>query len=263
MRANGFTLIELILVIVIAGILSALTTNIIIVPVRNYLTQQRRNTLEDNAESVLALMQRDIRRALPNSLRVNSSGTALELLHIADGGRYRAALTSLGTGDILDFSTADNSFDVIGNLSAAPVGYVVIYNLGNSSADAYSGNNLAALNTTTLSTTNSVKLANAKQFPFSSPQQRFFIVDTPISYGCDTSTGTLTRYSGYAISASQIYPPSGVTGALQANTIYSCLFSYTSAAATHSGLVSLQITLRDNAGESSTLLHQVHVDNTP
>lgn len=260
-RELGFTLIEMITVMVIVGILAAMTTGIVTLPVRSYMDLQRRTTMMDNAESALRLIQRDIRRALPNSLRVTVDNKALELLHASDGGRYRAYPTNTGSGDILDFTTADGSFDVIGSLGAAPTGSVVVYNLGELSADAYAGNNRAALSNA--STATLITLASAKQFPLQSPQQRFFIVDTPITYSCDTVAKTLLRYTGYAITTTQANPPSGATGQIQANNISSCVFSYTSASSTRSGLVSLQITLTDSSGESSTLIHQVHVDNAP
>lgn len=260
-REQGFTLIELITVMVVIGILAAMTTDIITLPVRSYLDLQRRATLVDSAETTLRLMQRDIRRALPNSIRTTGGGTALELLHTSDGGRYRAKLAANGSGDILDFTTADSSFDVIGSLSAPPIGALVVYNLGESSADAYAGDNRATLKNT--STATAINLASAKQFPLQSPLQRFFVVDTPISYRCDLIARTLLRYAGYAITAAQANPPAGVTGQLLANNIRTCSFAYTSATATRSGLVTLQIRLTDSGGESVELIHQIHVDNAP
>jgi MSHA biogenesis protein MshO len=256
---SGFTLIELITVIVIISILTGVTTSIITRPIQSYMYLQTRTTQVDNAESALQMMQRDIRRAVPNSIRITSSGTALELLHTTDGGRYRAKLTSSGIGNILDFTTTDSSFDVIGSLSAAPTGSVVIYNLGDASANAYAGNNVATLSST--STATSISLATATQFPLPSPLQRFFIVDTPITYSC--SGGSLLRYFRYPIAAAQANPPVGATAEIQANSVNSCAFTYASGAGTRSGLVTLQITLVDSNGESLILVHQVHVDNAP
>jgi MSHA biogenesis protein MshO len=260
-RQQGFTLIELISVIVIVGILASMTTDIITLPIRSYLDLQRRTTLVDNAESAMRLMQRDIRRALPNSIRIAGGGTVLELLHTIDGGRYRAKLASNGSGNILDFTSSDNSFDVIGNLSNKPTGSIVIYNLGQPSADAYVGDNRAMLSNT--STTSSITLSASKKFPLQSPQQRFFIVDTPITYRCDLSSGQLLRYDGYNITSTQSNPPSGANGQLQVNQVSACVFSYTSATANRSGMVTLQITLTDSDGESNRLIQQVHVDNAP
>ena len=261
------------MVVVIVGILGALTTKLITRPVKGYLDLQRRGTLVDTAELALRRMQRDIRRALPNSVRI-SDGTVIELLHVEDGGRYRArqdssAASSAGicaanpASDVLDFTLADDCFEVTGNLNTfnpqATAGeFLVIYNLGAISADAYANNNRTPVINS--GNANAIKF-NALKFPFSSPQQRFFIVDTPITYRCVNNQ--LLRYSGYAIKATQSNPPVGATGNLQADNIASCRFTYDPGTAARSGLVTLEITLTDAMGESIQLLEQVHVDNVP
>lgn len=260
MRQDGFTLLELVVVIVVVGILATMTSNIITLPVRGYFDVQRRMTLADDAEAIFWIMQRDLRRALPNSVRITGSGQVLELLRVSEGARYRAQ-TGAGSGDILDFTSADSSFDVMGTLSASPSGLVAIYNLGDFSANAYTGNNVA--NVANTSTTTRIVMSPAKLFPRRSPQQRFFLIDTPVTYRCDTTSGLLMRYSGYTISATQPNPPSGGTAAIQADNVASCQFTYASSSASRNGLITIQITLRDTSGEATTIVHQVHVDNSP
>jgi MSHA biogenesis protein MshO len=271
---QGFTLVELIMVIVIVGILASMTTDIITLPVKSYIALERRTTLVDMAETTLRRMQRDIRRALPNSIRI-TGGTSLELLHTSDGGRYRSKYMNVSEaisnpdypGDILDFAdSSDNTFDVMGSLSIAPTSNdkLVIYNTGSTSADAYVGTNMRDIVGT--STVGKVEFSPATSFPFSSPQQRFFIVDTPISYSC--ASNELRRYDNSidaSYSISSVAPTlASLSYKLQAklNTI-SCNFSYDAGTAARAGLVTLEITLTDEEGESANLIHQVHVDNVP
>ena len=91
-KYHGFTLIELVVVVVVVSILAAMSTQLITFPVISYLNLKRRTTLVDTADMTLRRMQRDIRRALPNSIRITSvtDGILLEMLHTSDGGRYRA-----------------------------------------------------------------------------------------------------------------------------------------------------------------------------
>jgi MSHA biogenesis protein MshO len=259
--SGGFTLVELVVIIVITGILAAIGGMMITSPIQGYIDLSRRAELVDAADNSLRRMQRDIRQALPNSIRLTSVGSVqyLELLHTVDGGLYRAE----GAGDILDFTLADSSFDVLGLLDAAPgIGqHLVIYNIAASgnSGNAYFGDNRTAV---TGGAVTSVVFA-PRQFSLQSPYQRFFLVDQAVSYVCTPSPtgGTLRRYAGYAIAEPQ--PTSGLgTGSLLANHVTACNFTYTGGSSQRAGLVTLQLSLADQ-GETISLLQQIHVDNAP
>jgi MSHA biogenesis protein MshO len=268
-KQQGFTLIELIITIVLGGIVAVITSSILTQPINAYMDSSRRATLTATADSALQRMQRDIRRALPNSIRISTDGKTLELLHIVDGGRYRSQLASDATGDILDFSIADTRFDSLGplqNFSNISLGNdrVVVYPLSTIGANPYAGDNTSTISNS--SSANSI-VFSAFQFPYSSPQHRFFIIDTPITYSCDTSASAtknkvLIRYDGYVIQATQPEPPTS-GNAIQANYIADCIFSYNTGSSSRAGLVTLDITLTDDTGESVHLLHQIHVDNQP
>jgi MSHA biogenesis protein MshO len=90
-----------------------------------------------------------------------------------------------------------------------------------------------------------------------------------VTYLCDPVAGTLLRYQGYSIDASQANRDShgeligaGATASLMANQLTSCSFAYTPGTAERAGLVSLQFAVRAQ-GETVSLLSQVHVDNVP
>jgi MSHA biogenesis protein MshO len=233
----------LIVVIVIVGILAALGGMFIVRPVEGFLDLSRRATLVDAAESALRRMQRDVRQALPNSVRIACDGQCLEVLHTVDGGRYRLE----GPGNALDFIQNDtDGFDVLGTLSAPPeVGdAVVIYNLAAAGSSA-----------------TSLRLDDPTPFRRSSPYQRFFLVDEPVSYVCDPVAGTLVRHSGYPIRTSQSSHPGG-NSAIMTRHLAACAFDYHPGTPERAGLVTLRLELAME-GEAITLFHQVHVENAP
>lgn len=260
---SGFTLVELIVVIVIVGILAALGGKLIVAPVTGYVDLARRTRLVDQADMVMRRMQRDIRHALPNSIRIAGGGTYLEMLNTVDGGRYRRYPDPGSGGDILDFSIADNGFDVLGQLSQIPTegDSLVIYNVSSTgtTANAYDAGSANRAFIGAGSTQSHVNLTPAFDFSDPSPFQRFFIVDQPVTYACEG--GVLNRYDGYAVSQTQ--PTVSLAGsALVSRNILACNFSYDPGASQRAGLVTLELSLSE-AGETMTLLHQIHVVNTP
>ncbi len=280
---RGFTLIELVVTLVIGAVVVSFVSMFISGPVRGFTDQTRRVRLVDAADSALQRIGRDVRRALPNSVRTTTAGgvTALELLGTVDGGRYRAQPPGTAA-QILDFAAADGSFDVLGPFTqlakpwSSTSHYLAIYNVGVPGADAYELANVITPPGTTVGVSvdgatgeDRVTLTPAFRFAYGSPTQRVFLVDGPVTYLCDTVAGTLLRYSGYAIDASQANRDShgellgaGATASLMANQLVGCAFTYTPGTAERAGLVTLSITVRSQ-GESVSLLSQVHVDNVP
>jgi len=253
----GFTLIEAVMVIAITGIIAAVVAVFIQAPVQGYFDSARRAELTDTADTAIRRISRDVHLALPNSVRL-ATPQVMEFLQTRTGGRYRVD----GAGDILDFTQADTSFDVLGpSLTFVAGDQIVIYNLGIAGADAYVGNNRRAYNGAggALST---VPIISTSAFPLDSPGHRFQVVDTPVTYICDLGTGTLTRYWGYNIVDPQPNPPVGGINARLANNVSNCAFTYTQGVTERSGLVSIQLAItQDN--ETVSLYHAVQVSNVP
>lgn len=268
-RERGFTLLEAVMVIVITGILGAVVAVFIRAPVEGYVDSVRRAELTDAADTALRRIARDVRTALPNSLRTTSpaSSSCFEFLPAVGGGRYRAALRSAGTGDILDFSIADTTFDVLANAHLPPTpGYgaatyhAVIYNLGIPGADAYDTANKNRAQIRGTSTATSIVLPVAgNQFPFESPGKRFHVIpDYSVAYSC--SGGNLIR-STQAIAAAQL-GACPAAGTVLVSNVSSCSFSYTPAVSTRNGLLTITLVLTQS-GESVQLYQEVHVNNVP
>jgi MSHA biogenesis protein MshO len=265
----GFSLIELIVVIAVVGILAGIVAVFIRSPLEGYMATSRRAELSDTADGALQRIARDVRRALPNSLRVTQVGDVqyLEYLPIADGGRYRAEAAGDGSGDILDFTSGtDASFDVLGNTVAAASGqYLVLYNLGlDSATDAWQGDNRRAV-TSTGDVSNLAFTASGDPLPLESPNRRFFLVDAPVSYVCDPAAGTLRRYAGYgAPTAAQPTSFGSGSNALLAQRVKACSFIYAAGASQRLGQLTLWLQLENSDGDNAeqvSLYREVVVNN--
>lgn len=280
---RGFTLIELVVTLVISTVVVSFVSMFISGPVAGFADQSRRARLVDAADTALRRIGRDVRRALPNSVRTTSAGgvAALELLGTVDGARYRAQPPGT-SAQILDLAVAVGSFNVLGPFTqvAKPFSstshYLAIYNVGVPGADAYELANVITPAGTAITIAadgatgeDRVTLVPPFRFAFGSPTQRVFLVDGPVTYLCDPIAGTLMRYAGYGIGASQSSRDShgellaaGATASLMTNRLTACSFAYSPGTAERAGLVSLEFTVRAE-GESVSLLSQVHVDNGP
>jgi MSHA biogenesis protein MshO len=282
-KQRGFTLIELVITLVVSTVVVAFVSLFISGPVMGFTDQARRARLVDAADAALRRIGRDVRRALPNSVRTTSAGgvIALEVLGTVDGARYRAQPPGVAA-QILDFAAADGSLNVLGPFTqlskpwSSTTHYLAVYNVGVPGADAYELANVITPVSTTINISvdgatgeDRVTLAPAFRFAYPSPTQRVFLVDGPVTYLCDSGAGTLMRYQGYSIDPSQASRDShgeligaGATASLMANQLVSCSFAYTPGTAERAGLVSLQFAVQAQ-GETVSLLSQVHVDNVP
>lgn len=264
---RGFTLVEMIIVIVVSGILLGIVGMFGRRQIDAYVDVNNRAELADAADTALRRIARDLQSALPNSVRQSGDLLFLEFVPVRDAGRYRAEINVAGD-DILDFgSSADNSFDVLGPTVDIGAGeQLVVFNLGQPGSDVYAtGAGSSRRAATAGSGLSKVTFTPAGvQFPLASPQNRFQIVGTPVTYECNLTLGQIIRHSGYGFQASVATAPWSLGGvsAVLATDVTACPFSYTPAVLQRNGLVVLRLTLTRN-GESVELLHQVDVLNTP
>lgn len=267
------------MVIVITGVLAGAVAAFMQKPVQAYFDAKGRAELSDLADTALRRITRDLRLALPNSVRTTSTGGGvyLEFLLTKGGGRYRAELDSVGGGDVLEFGSAaaPYRFDVIGLTPAIVSGSdsVAVYNLGPGfgAADAYlgaSGNLRSVIGVSG----NQITLSPNTAFPQESPAYRFQVVEHAVSYVCtpnasNPALGTLTRHWGYSISGTQPTTFVGGSSALLANDVAGCAFTYSpNAIAERNGAVVLNLTLTHSTPggpESVTLFQEAHVSNVP
>jgi MSHA biogenesis protein MshO len=280
-QIQGFTLVEMIVVIVVTGIIGGIVAVFLRWPVQGYVDSARRAEMTDIADTALRRIQRDLRLALPNSVRVTVSGgsTYLEFIPTSSGGRYRDSVDNLGGGNVLNFGAPVTTFDVLGAPPPAPnpgTDFIVVNNTTTDQADlisnAYVGGNRSAYtgragNTITIaSKTFSVPLNSCvAEGGYVVGGCRFQVVQFPVTYVCTPvaggAGGTLTRWAEGAFAAVQpTAVPVGVP--ILANNVSACTFAYASGISQRTGLVTMHLTITEQ-GESVNLYAATHVSNVP
>lgn len=265
-RCNGFTLIELVVVMTVTGILASGAALFIGNPTHAYFDNVTYANLTDRADTVLRRMRREIRNALPNSVRLttNSAGTFVEFIPVKTAGRYRANIGLGGADNPLDFSLGADTFDVLGpavNITAGDK--LVIYNLGISGADAYEGTNIRPL----LTTGNLTLLSfNGGAFPLAAPSSRFHIVSTATTFACDMANQRLLMYSGYNIQQTQ---PTSIatlnslaTPRVLVEHLSACQIQYLPGALQRTAVIAIYFGLKQEQANIH-LMHQVNLVNSP
>lgn len=277
MRTRGFTLAELVVVIAIAGIIAASLAVFFKPAVDSYFDTRRRAEISSIADTALRRVGREVRRAVPNSVRL-PSGQCLEFVPAKTGGLYRRAADGVNANsDPLDNTAADASFDVLSDLSAIPAAgdFVVIGNQNTS--DLYAGDTRAAISAWqsppapggTVVGAGRITLSAAKQFPPAYDGGRFFVVDQnerSLFFACrnvgesgGNGTGELLRLT-QDFNVASACPAAG--GVRLARSVSACNFVYSPGVTQQSGFVWMQIELLE-AGERVALAYGMHVSNVP
>lgn len=279
---RGFTLVELIMVIVLTGVIGGMVAVFMKSPIDAYFDSARRAGLTDAADTVTRRMARDLRSALPNSIRSVGS-QCVEFIPTKTGGRYRAE--SGGAGDVLDFAAADTSFNMLGRNADLPADQriaasdlIAVYNLGILGSDAYADDNISVVTSASGEAgtpVESIVTINSKLFPLASASNRFQVIpgaEQVVRYVCVGATGTNAQGDGNGVLYRQVLTlplaaaaacPATVTGAaVMASRVSSCSFDYSGSDLQRNALLVMTLGLTER-NETVRLQHEVHVNNTP
>jgi MSHA biogenesis protein MshO len=288
-RSHGFTLVELIVVMVIIGILAGTVTIYFAPAIQSYLDVKRRANLTDLADGAVRGMMRDIRMAVANSINVPSE-LCFELVPTSAGGRYRTApdtaydsTHSGNTTKWVNTVTDTTQFDVLSTLSTAPaVGDFVVIN-NQVATDVYNGTSRSAITgVATLPaadnigtyrlTINSLKIDtgydNARFVIVPAAQQAVFYVCSGADGTVNTNgdgKGTLYRFSAYGFAVNNACPTPAATTPVVATHVQSCSFRYdpnSSNTGLNTGYMQMKLKLTEN-NQSVQILVGTHTDNTP
>lgn len=247
-KQNGFTLIELIIVIVLLGIVGAMGAGFISAAFRGFFDADVRMEMYEEGKSAMVRMEREIHIALPNAVQVNGNGIELGVIdeNAMAGvfGQYAEEHPS-GTTTITD-RTAGLPLNTL----------VSIYNtewaIFNNGSRTYSVTSNAA-NPITLD----------RNIGAASPYQRFYAV-RPDAVRFSVVGATLSR-STAAVTANAALGAFGNPQTLAQNIIPSGalpFFTYNPGTSTRNSVVSIHFTIQRN-NETVNFHKEVQIRNVP
>jgi MSHA biogenesis protein MshO len=250
-NAAGFTLIEMITVIIIIGTLSAAISTYVKFSTEIYSSSTAREQLSNSVRFALERFSRDVRNALPNSLRLTNDdgGRCLELTPIVESTTYTKIpvppASKSNIVEVISFKTAFNS---------ESDWQIVVYPLR--PEDVYPStpsNNDKIHDVASIDQTNAGKwiitLDNSVHFAEQSPTQRLYFVDSNDTVTYCLQGNTLTRNATLIaqdiVNADSAPPFEILAATLQRNA-----------------MVQINLILQRN-NETITFNHEIQVLNVP
>lgn len=253
-RSSGFTLIELIAVMIILSILATMGASFVTRTTDAYQRTQTRALLVNTARQALERITRQLRIALPNSVRLTNGNTCVEFMPIAFGGSYfdpvpdtanlapaRATIPSSPVASPVDFGSA--VFVTIGAATSSEV-----YGAGAVSRAGYStwsGGDLV--------------LSATKQWQRNSINKRYYLLNNPQAF-CLVGN-ELRFYEGLNVNDSDV-TLTGAFSTIARNVTSVAPFIFGAGSENRNVLVNISLTF-SSAGESITYNHGVSIRNVP
>lgn len=273
---QGFTLVELITVIVILGVIATSITTFLRFGTQSYTDAADREELTATARFVVERLNREVRHALPNSVReVNGAGKqCLEFTPIARSAIYLdipvAPEPARDTITLAPFASR-----LVINSSQVAV-YALnsndIYNGGNTVIASFDPDDVNVLTPLYMqnelddsSTQVTLKLDGNMQFQDDSPTNRLYFIEDAVSFCLEN--GNLYRYQNYARSAvddTPIFNADTTNRSLMAEHLENTTqpFSVIEATLQRNALVLVRLEFFQNL-ETIVLNNEIQVPNVP
>jgi len=273
-KVRGFTLLELIIVIIILGVMAVGISGFITLATQTYLNVSERDDLLSSARFAVERLNRELRNAVPNSIRVinDTSRQCIEFTPIKASTIYTdiPVVPDPKLGEINVVSFVDSKGDPF-SCTGFCLDYIVVYPLN--ASDIYNldvntgdGKVTAFKSFSGLSGdiwTVPIRPNGGMVFDEHSPTNRLYIFDAPIAYCVDNSE--LRRYNEQGIKAIQSLEPTGGFSLMAESLIYDkddLPFKFLPASLRRNAIVQVKLNF-DRDGEVISFDNDVHIENIP
>ena len=240
-QQNGFTLIELILVITILGVISVSIAQVISLSAQIYVSGAERTRLVSEARFIILRLEKELRNIVPNSVSYDATLGCLTYYPIKQSGTY------------VD-DAFDNPMHVVVFDSEITTSDTLVVFPTNPQSVVDSGRSVIAINDATDAPTSANQFELTLDAPVeqTSPGKRFFVPEQQVSICKDVT----------AQGDSLVRRQNGVNGLLSTN-VTEWAASINPASLQQNGLIELQVTLKGRGNEPLSILHEIHFPNVP
>jgi MSHA biogenesis protein MshO len=256
----GFTLIELIAVIVVLSIASVVGAGFIVNVVDQYKKAQLRSMLVQHGTVAMEQLTRKLRMSAPNSVRVSSSGDCIEYLPLLGGAFYTQPVPDAENGMLIANSVNTIGFTLQGatpkHVIIASLASSEIYTLSSPSARVNAGSFGAEPYTQAVFAGNHRFLRNSinRRLLLAADPERFCVVGT-----------RLVRHQSYSFSVASLSDasPGGVEVVMAAGVAAGApAFALSAGSEDRNTAIDIRLVFSDR-GESITLGSRVLIRNVP
>lgn len=273
---RGFTLVEMVTVILILGILVVGVSSFIIFGTRIFVESSSVDQVLSQSRFAVERMTRELRSALPNSVRLNSDSLTYQCVEFVP---IEASTTYLAM-PIIPAAAASSGIVILDNTASAirVNQFAWIYPLVD--ADVYSSARQKRAQVKTIAISDpsfehqvTLTFTAPTRFAEASPRQRIYFGSSPVSYcfekGASGNDLQIVRYAGYNFNTVQPNPATMGTGVLMAQSVANRLDNsndlpliLSPSSLVNNAMVHLQPRFNVN-GETFQYRHQVQVINVP
>lgn len=237
-RQKGFTLVELVIVIIILSALGIMTSSYIGTGVDIYTGIAERDKSLNSIRFVMERLRREVGNALPNSATVTAGGQCLTFTPIVASTLYANDFP------ISPLTAATATIAPIADYSFASGDQAVVYLLA---ADELSGSNKVQIISSINGSKDTLSFAAESSFPLASPARRVYIIRDNTTY-CFSGTNLYRRVN----SSDNILMAEHISGS----------FAVGDATLQRNGLVQAKFSL-DFDGQEVPVEQTLHINNVP
>lgn len=250
--SSGFTLIELVAVIVILSIIATIGTGFVVKTTESYQRTQTRALLVNTSRQALERMTRQLRIALPYSVVPTNGDNCLKFMPIAAGGNYFNSVPD-----------DENLAPAVQTIAASPVAidfgvprYITIgamhpdeiYDTSDTSITGYAGYSSGAL-----------QLSSAKTWQRNSINKRYYLLDNPQAF-CVVGN-ELRFYEGINLNATDVDVTDGHS-IIARNINSTAPFALAAGSENRNTAITISLDF-SSGGETINYTHQVLIRNVP